>query len=44
MSSQPEVANILVDNNAPTITDKLAVLSKDDTDRMAASIEDELLR
>ena len=44
MSSQPEIANILVDNNAPTITDKLAVLSKDDTDRMAASIEDELLR
>lgn len=38
MSSQPEIANILVDSNAPTITDKLAVLSKENTDRMAASI------
>ena len=38
MNNQPEIANILVDSNAPTITDKLAVLSKEDTDRMAASI------
>lgn len=44
MSSQPKIANILVDSNTPTITDKLAVLSKDDTDRMTARIEDELLR
>lgn len=44
MNNQPEIANILVDSNAPTITDKLAVLSKEDTDKMAANIEDELLR
>lgn len=44
MSNQPETANILVDSNTPTITDKLAVLSKDDTDRIAANIEGELLR
>lgn len=44
VNNQPKIANILVDNNAPTITDKLAVLSKDDTDRMTANIEDELLR
>lgn len=44
MNNQPEIANILVDSNTPTITDKLAVLSKEDTDKMAANIEDELLR
>ena len=44
MNNQPKIANILVDSNTPTITDKLAVLSKEDTDRMAANIEDELLR
>lgn len=38
MNNQPEIANILVDNNTPTITDKLAVLSKENTDRMAANI------
>ena len=38
MNNQPEITNILVDSNAPTITDKLAVLSKEDTDRMAANI------
>ena len=38
MNNQPEIANILVDSNAPTITDKLAVLSKENTDRMAANI------
>ena len=29
MNNQPEIANILVDSNAPTITDKLTVLSKE---------------
>ena len=38
MNNQPEIANILVDSNDSTITDKLAVLSKEDTDRRAASI------
>lgn len=38
MNNQPEITNILVDSNTPTITDKLAVLSKEDTDRMTASI------
>lgn len=44
MNNQPEIANILVNSNTPTITDKLAVLSKEDIDKKAASIEDELLR
>lgn len=38
MNSQPEIANILVDSNAPTIIDKLAVLSKENTDRIATNI------
>lgn len=38
INNQPKIANILVDSNVPTITDKLAVLSKEDTDRMAANI------
>lgn len=38
MNNQPEIANILVDSNASTITDKLAVLSKEDTDRRTANI------
>ena len=38
MNNQPEIANILVDSNASTITDKLAVLSKEDTDIRTANI------
>lgn len=44
MNNQPKIASILVDNNTPTIIDKLAVLSKDDADKITADINDKLLR
>ena len=45
LQSQPQVASILVqDNNIPTITDKVAVLSQADTNKMAQDIEDAIIR
>lgn len=45
IQNQPQVASILVqDNNIPTITDKVAVLSQTDTDKMAQDIEDTIIR
>lgn len=45
IQSQPQVASILVqDNNIPTITDKVAVLSQADTNKMAQDIEDAIIR
>ena len=45
IQNQPQVASILVqDNNIPTITDKVAVLSQADTNKMAQDIEDAIIR
>lgn len=45
IQNQPQVASILVqDNNIPTITDKVVVLSQADTDKMAQDIEDAIIR
>ena len=45
IQNQPQVASILVqDNNIPTITDKVAVLSQADTNKMVQDIEDAIIR
>lgn len=45
IQNQPQVASILVyDNNIPTITDKVAILSQIDTDKMAQDIENSIIR
>lgn len=45
IQNQPQIASILVqDNNIPTITDKVAVLSQADTDKIAQNIEDDIIR
>lgn len=45
IQNQPQVASVLVqDNSIPTITDKVAVLSQADTNKMAQDIKDAIIR